>query len=533
MGKRIFIQTVRELGLCLAVAYVALLPQFYLVYDKGNRFSLDWSPTVRASILISIFLLAAAYWILYAGAKALAGAADRWSRRAAVRKAVRAAAAWIMTAVAFRSAMAIVYATRPGPDALARAVDSGLVKFLCYAALPAGLLVCCRKRYEKAIAGLYCVFGVMFVLFVVQAFAWKHDAAGGAAAGPRGAGAGTEGTGGLYVLMFDEWGYDPTFGNSAFSLTNMPHLSAMLDHATLFRNAYSPGIETWVSIPRFLFQTDERADDYAYDELREMLFSRSDFSHLKSIFDLSDCPYKFVGQSAINYASILGNRVDYIQPFYANYAQYFLKERVAGLLGSQLAFLRKVGVSIEARSLDRLSMEESWRQQQLRIRPVLNDVLPRLPSGTFAFIHMLQPHLPYGFMRDGTPRATPRMDDPDGTYYRDNVYATDAIIGDVVRILKARGEYEASLIVITSDHGLRLAGGVWDELDAQAHAPEKHVPLIVKYPNQRRGAEVRETVGTAQLHPLFADFLNDPERVAEWASRQDAGDGPAEPYGAE
>ncbi|MGD9781909.1 MAG: sulfatase-like hydrolase/transferase [Kiritimatiellia bacterium] len=533
MKKRIFINTLSDMGLCLAVAYVALLPQFYLVYEKGNRFSLDWSPTVRASILISIALLAAAYWMLYAGAKLLAIVADRWQRRVPGRAAIRAVAAWIMTAVAFRSAMAIVYATRPGADALARMIDSDLIKILCYAVLPAGLLICCRKRYEKTILGAYRVFGVMFALFVVQTFVWKHDAGGKAAANLRAAGSSTEGAGGLYILIFDEWGYDPTFGNPAFSLTHMPHLSALLEQATLFRDAYSPGIETWVSIPRFLFQTDERADDYSYHELREMLFSRSDFSHLKSIFDLSDRPYKFIGQSAINYASILGNRVDYIQPFYANYAQYFLKERVAGLLGSQLAFLRKAGLAIEARSVDRLSMEESWRQQQLRIRPVLNDVLPRLPSGTFAFIHMLQPHLPYGFARDGTPRAVPRMDDPDGTYYLDNVYATDAVIGDVVRILKERGEYDSSLIVITSDHGLRLAGGVWDELDAQAHAPEKHVPLIVKYPNQRRGAEVHATTGTAQLHPLFSDFLNDPDRVAEWTSRQDAGDGPAEPYGAE
>ena len=532
MNKAIFNNALRGTGLCLAVAYVALLPQFYLVYDKGNRFSLDWSPTVRASILISIALLAAAYGILYAGAQWAGGFADRWLRRTAFRPALRFLAIWFMTAVALRSAMAIVYATRPATDALARMVDLELVKFLCYVALPVGLLICCRKRYAKAVLGLYRVLGAMFVLFVVQSFAWKHDAAGGGAAGPL-EGAGTEGTGGLYVLMFDEWGYDPTFGNPAFSLTNMPHLSAMLEHATLFRNAYSPGIETWVSIPRFLFQTDGRAGDYAYDELREMLFSRADFSHLKSIFDLSDRHYSFVGQSAINYASILGNRVDYIQPFYANYAQYFLKERVAGLLGSQLAFLRKVGISIEARSLDRLSMEESWRQQQLRIRPVLNDVLPRLPPGPFAFIHMLQPHLPYGFTRDGTPRAVPRMDDPDGTYYLDNVYAADAIVGDVVRILKARGEYDASLIVITSDHGLRLAGGVWDELDAQAHAPEKHVPLIVKYPMQTRGTEVQTTTGTAQLHPLFADFLVSPDRVVQWVSRREAEGSAAGSYGGE
>lgn len=524
----------RDAGLCLALAYVALLPQFYLVYDKGNRFSLDWSPTVRASILISIALLAAAYWILCAAARLAGTFADRRLRRPAVRPALRSLAIWLMTAVALRSAMAIVYATRPATDLLARVVDSSLAKILCYAVLPAGLLLCCRERYRKLVLGVYRVLGAMFVLFVAQSFAWKHDVAAGHSVGRQIGEGATDGSGGLYILMFDGWGYDPTFGNPAFSPTNMPQLSALLEHATLFREAYSPGIETWVSIPRFLFQTDGRADDYSYAEMRDMLFNRSDFSFLTSIFDLSDRPYKFIGQSAINYWNLLGNRVDCVLPFYEKNEGYFLKERVAGLLGSQLAFLRKIGISLEARSLDDDTMNESWYEQQRRIRPVLNDVLPRLPANAFAFIHMLIPHRPYGFHRDGTARIPPSMDDPDGSYYLDNVYAADMIIGDIVRILKEKGVYDSALIVLTADHGVRPEdAALWERLDVEPFIPEKHVPLVVKYPGQRRRAESGDRVTTAQMHPLFADFLNDPEKVAQWTTRQDAGDGKAVLYGRE
>ncbi len=524
----------RDAGLCLALAYVALLPQFYLVYDKGNRFSLDWSPTVRASILLAIGLLAVAYGILYAVARLAGNAVDRRLRRPASREAIRFLTIWIMTAVAIRSAMAIIYATRPATDVLARMVDADWVKMLGYVALPVGLLIGCRERYARTVLGGYRILGAMFVLFVAQSFAWKHDVAAGHSVGRQIEEGATDGSGGLYVLMFDGWGYDPTFGNSEFSLAAMPHLSALLEQATLFHEAYSPGIETWVSMPRFLFQTDERADDYSYAEMRDMLFNRSDFSHFSSIFDLSDRPYKFVGQSAINYWNLLGKRVDYVQPFYEKNEGYFLKERVAGLLGSQLAFFQKIGWTLETRSLNDDSMNESWYQQQRRIRPVLNDVLPRLPAGTFAFIHMLIPHRPYGFLRDGSPRIPPRMDDPDGSFYLDNVYAADAVIGDFVKILKEKGVYDSALIVLTADHGLRPEdAALWERLDVEPFIPEKHVPLVIKYPGQRRRADVRALLTTAQLHPLFSDFLNEPERVFQWRSRQDAGNGEAVPYGRE
>ena len=522
------------MGLCLAVAYTALLPQFYLVYEEGNRFSLDWSPTVRASILAAIALLAAAYGAFYAGAKLVGGWVDRWLHRAASREALQLLAIWLMTAVAVRSGMAIIYATRPATDLLARMVDSGAAKILGYVVLPIGSLVWCRERYRKIVLGAYRVLGAMFALFVVQSFVWKHDVASGQSANIQIEAGATDVSGGLYILMFDGWGYDPTFGNPEFSLTHMPHLSALLEQATQFHEAYSPGIETWVSMPRFIFQTDERADDYSYAEMRDRLFNRSDFSHLTSIFDLSDRFYKFIGQSAISYRNLLGKRVDYVQPFYEASAGYFLKERVAGLLGSQLAFLRKAGITLEARSLNDDSMNESWYQQQRRIRPVLNDVLPRLPSNTFAFIHMLIPHRPYGFHRDGTPRIPPSMDDPDGSYYLDNVCATDAIIGDIVRILKEKGTYDSSLIVLTADHGVRPEdAALWERLDLETFISEKHVPLIVKYPQQTRRADVHVALTTAQLHPLFSDFLNHPERVTQWALSQNAGNGHAVPYGQE
>ena len=37
--------------ICLMIAYVALLPNFYGIYYQVNRFVLQWSPTSHAAIL--------------------------------------------------------------------------------------------------------------------------------------------------------------------------------------------------------------------------------------------------------------------------------------------------------------------------------------------------------------------------------------------------------------------------------------------------------------------------------------------------
>ena len=84
---------------------------------------------------------------------------------------------------------------------------------------------------------------------------------------------------------------------------------------------------------------------------------------------------------------------------------------------------------------------------------------------------------------------------------------------------------------MTSDHGMRPEGAeLWERLDAETYNSEKHVPLIVKYPGQRCRADGDAPLTAAQLHPLFSDFLNDPEKVAQWAASQDAGDGTAVLY---
>lgn len=72
--------------------------------------------------------------------------------------------------------------------------------------------------------------------------------------------------------------------------------------------------------------------------------------------------------------------------------------------------------------------------------------------------------------------------------YDGGIAYLDSQIGELIRHMKSEGQFENTLIVITSDHGEALG-----EHDLLEHSVESiyqmhvHVPLIVKYPNQKAG----------------------------------------------
>ena len=524
-------RTLSACALSLAAAFVALLPQFYLAFDRGNRYTMDWSARDLASIWLAIGLLAAAYGLVYAGLQAVAGRLQRRWPRSDFRRAALDLALWILAAVFFRSCMAIAFASTELPEAVRRAVDWPGSKFAFYFLLPAGLLFGCRARFEKIVLGLYRLLAVFGVLFLAQSPFWDtySDDSGASAVPERGATAGPANS--LFIFLFDEWSYAETFGNPRFDLAEMPNLQALLGHAALFRDAYSPGLLTTVSVPRFLYQGDERVHTSSHRELKEKI-ERNEFLDmgLESIFDLADGHFRCVVGSYIHYAGIVRGHVDYVVPFYDHNLRYSLRERVLRLLHSQLAFLRRFGVSLPS-PVEPLGW--MWMEFQAQVRPVLQDLLPRLPSRTMAFFHVCLPHGPFLFHRDWTRRERPLFDedDVDLQAYRENVYAMDAVIGDVVRMLRERGDYDSSLIVLLSDHALKKQVRDADEaLDPLPFIPEKHVPLIVKYPGQTRGGESAAPIRTVDLHPLFRDYLGGPEKVARWVERWNAGEEPVPLY---
>ena len=522
-------QNLKQMFLCLVAAYVALLPQFYLVYDQGNRYALDWSPLYRTSILLSIGILAAAYglgiFVLWLIARGL----NQLQRRVDCRRLVFDFAVWVLTILALRSLMAIAYSSEEMPAMVARIVDLRTVKIFCYVILPAGSLLFFRERYAQAVLTLYRLLSVLFIFFLVQLFTWEYYAEAATAEDIPSELSGPEEANSLYIFLFDEWSFEDSFGHPDFSITNMPVMEQFLGESILFSDAYSPAACTTVSIPRFLCQTDSRMASYSYAEV----FNRVEGNQflplkLSSIYDISPGHFGLISGTYLHYSGIVGTGVDCLIPFDDKNARYSMKERVSTLLYSQVGFLRKLGLAtsfIAHSSFELQGWEFIAMENQSRIRPVLNEILPRLPYRNVAFFHMYLPHPPYLFNRDWSPHEPLIFGDPgDPHLYLENIYAMDAVLGDIIKILKERGDYDSSMIVLLSDHSWKFQySGTWEELDIPAYLPEKHVPLIIKYPGQTRGGHTDQRILLTELHPLFSDYLTIPQKVEQWVAQWNAG----------
>lgn len=518
----------------LAAAFVALLPQFYLLYDEGNRYTLGWSARTRASILIAIAVLGLVFWMGYWFLHWGAAVARTRTKKINWKAWAFAITSWGFMALLFRTLMAIAFQTEQLPDAVLWWIDTPWNKLLWYGVVPAALLFFQRRFFERIARFLFGLSCILLLFWTVQSLQWPlyvDDAP--QRIFPSLSPKKENPPGSLYIFLFDEWSYADSFGHPDFSLDHMPNLKQLLTEAILFRDAYSPAVSSGVSIPRFLYQPDPRLQEMSFGEVTRALRHNQLLSmNMKSIFDLSPRPFKLVVGTYLHYTLILGNKVDRILRFDDASSHYSLMMRVRDYLWTQLSFLHRLGVPRpdQVKSpLQAAGWVDLSNEFQSQIRPVLQDVLPRLPFPSMAFFHMYLPHPPYIFLRDWTPRVEPCSPDTNPwLYYIENVYAVDVVIGDIVTILKERGDYDSSMIVILSDHPWKHRygndGKIWAALDPGKRIPEKHVPLIIKYPGQRRGGEWTNTFYTADLFPALVEFWNEPNNVAHEISRWNSGE---------
>ena len=145
----------------------------------------------------------------------------------------------------------------------------------------------------------------------------------------------------------------------------------------------------------------------------------------------------------------------------------------------------------------------------------------------FAFIHYLEPHLPYRpparFMRRHLSereakractvnqhalkyiggRVTVGADDMEllGRLYDAEISYTDACIGELVDGLRASGLLDDTLLVVTSDHGENLGEhGLMDHMFS-VHEPIVRVPLVVRFPGGRPRGRDAGLVQTLDVFP--------------------------------
>jgi hypothetical protein len=84
----------------------------------------------------------------------------------------------------------------------------------------------------------------------------------------------------------------------------------------------------------------------------------------------------------------------------------------------------------------------------------------------------------------------------------------DAIVGALLRRLKAVGLYDRALVVVTADHGISFEpGGSPRTVTTDNLADIAGVPLFVKYPNQRRAIVDDRDAETLDVVPTIADVI--------------------------
>lgn len=115
----------------------------------------------------------------------------------------------------------------------------------------------------------------------------------------------------------------------------------------------------------------------------------------------------------------------------------------------------------------------------------------------FLFLHMYEPHTPYA---PPEPFASRYRSAP----YDGEIAEADAIVGQVLDELKARGLYDKSIIVLLSDHGEGLGDHGEAEHGIFLYREALQVPLLVKLPDSRRaGTSVAAPAQLVDLPPTL------------------------------
>ena len=114
----------------------------------------------------------------------------------------------------------------------------------------------------------------------------------------------------------------------------------------------------------------------------------------------------------------------------------------------------------------------------------------------FYFLHLYEPHTPYDPPEPYRSRYASRYDG--------EIARADAIVGDFLSFLKAKGIYDDALILLLSDHGEGLRDHGEAEHGIFIYREALQVPLMIKLPRaEERGKSVATPVQLSDVFPTI------------------------------
>ncbi len=149
----------------------------------------------------------------------------------------------------------------------------------------------------------------------------------------------------------------------------------------------------------------------------------------------------------------------------------------------------------------------------------------------FLWLHYFDPHDPYmppfpgkirpfikmgetpvtGDIRRFINRPEFRPGEPERAYWTElydaEILYVDTSLGDLLDFLHAQQLFDSSLVVLSADHGESLREhGSWTH-SANLFNSEIHVPLIIKYPSQKKGERVAEPAQSIDIFPTIIETV--------------------------
>ncbi|MBX3394506.1 MAG: sulfatase-like hydrolase/transferase [Phycisphaerae bacterium] len=160
-------------------------------------------------------------------------------------------------------------------------------------------------------------------------------------------------------------------------------------------------------------------------------------------------------------------------------------------------------------------------------------LLPKFqPTGTFAYIHFLQPHKPYTPPESHLRLYEAQLTDWDKLHdqwneshrtgradestirglearYRANIHYVDAAVGELFGKLREAGLYDESMIVFLSDHGEAFFKHRRFGHNATVYDDMTRIPLIIKFPKSAgvKPGRISNLVETIDVLPTIFEFL--------------------------
>ncbi len=361
-----------------------------------------------------------------------------------------------------------------------------------------------RRRTLDPAAGmahLCLMFSPMTALLLYQAFNWHTW--GAAPEAPVVFESPGRKSNPVYVFVFDEWSYHRSVAAGKFR-EFLPNLRKFSRQAVMFNHAKSPSNNTYVSLPQFLFQT---SDDFSVGA-DQAFFVGPDKKRLstqqsRSLFGWAeDADYntRLIGFYH-SYRGLLGRQLDYCQ----SHPNRPKGNRIADRMNQDLA-RRLIGDSPYYHRMT----NQYWVDLNHTVKRQTMECLKQATPNTFAVFHWPLPHAPYVFNPDGTvvdDLSSERLSMHNGMaddYLRHLKYL-DRVVGELIVALKTSKQFDDALIVMTSDHSWRRDP---DLLGLPDEEWKRHVPLLIKLPQQQSPRAIDDPISTNALEPLFRQVFN-------------------------